>query len=202
MAATLPFRAASGVATVAAGMDPYPDERALLACLRAGDRAAAEALVDRSYRLIFALVCRLSGGDRELAADLTQETYRRAWQALPTFDARSQLSTWLYRIATNLFLNHVRRPRLLTPLDEPQAEGLPDRAARQDEEAIAAQEQERLRAAVLRLPPEQRFPVVAHFWAEVPVREIATAEGRSEVAIRKRLRKAFAVLRRALEEHR
>jgi RNA polymerase sigma-70 factor, ECF subfamily len=202
MAATLPFRAAPPVATVAAGMDPSPDERALLAGLRAGDRAAAEALVDRTYRLIFALVCRLSGGDRELAADLTQETYRRAWQALGGFDGRSQLSTWLYRIATNLFLNHVRRPRLLTPLDEHHAEVLPDRAARQDEEAIAAQEQERLRAAVLQLPPAQRFPLVAHFWAEVPVREIAAGEGITEVAIRKRLRKAFGILRRALEEQR
>lgn len=181
-------------------MDSYPDEPALLAGLRAGDRTAAEVLVDRTYRLIFALVYRLSGGDRELAADLTQETYRRAWQALAGFDGRSQLSTWLYRIATNLFLNHVRRPRLLTPLDERQVEVIPDRARRQDEEVIAAQQQERLRAAVLELRPEQRFPLVAHFWAEVPVREIAVAEGITEVAIRKRLRKAFSILRRALEE--
>src|SRR5436305_14005701 len=96
---------------------PAGEERRLLAALAAGDRAAAERLVEQTYRGVYALLRRLCG-DSDLAADLTQETYRKAWDALPGFDSRAQFSTWLCRIAYNTFLNHLRRPRLLVPLDE------------------------------------------------------------------------------------
>jgi RNA polymerase sigma-70 factor (ECF subfamily) len=175
------------------------EERLLLASLAEGDREAAERLVDRTYRNVFALLCRLSG-DRDLAADLTQETYRRAWAALPSFDGRAQFSTWLYRIATNAFLNHVRRPHAVVPLDEEHARTIPDGAPPQDEDAIAAQSRDRLRRAVLSLPEELRFTVVARYWGEAPVSEIARAEGISGAAVRKRLRRAYRVLAVVLEE--
>jgi DNA-directed RNA polymerase specialized sigma24 family protein len=60
----------------------------------------------------------------------------------------------------------------------------------------------RLRRAVLALPEELRFAVTAHFWGEVPVRDIARQEGLSTMAIRKRLRRAVARLRTALVEER
>jgi RNA polymerase sigma-70 factor (ECF subfamily) len=175
------------------------EERFLLASLAGGDREAAEVLVDRTYRRVFALLCRLSG-DPDLAADLTQETYRRAWTALASFDGRSQFSTWLYRIATNAFLNHVRRPHAVVPLDEEHGSTLRDGSPPQDEEVIAAQTRERLRKAVLGLPEELRFTVAARYWAETPVAEIARAEGISEVAIRKRLKRAYRLLAVVLEE--
>jgi RNA polymerase sigma-70 factor (ECF subfamily) len=148
---------------------------------------------------VFALLCKLSG-DRDLATDLTQETYRRAWAALPSFDGRAQFSTWLYRIATNAFLNHVRRPHAVVPLDEEHVRTLPDGSPPQDEEAIAGQTRERLRRAVLRLPEDLRFTVAVRYWGEAPVAEIARAEGISEVAIRKRLKRAYRLLAVALEE--
>jgi RNA polymerase sigma-70 factor (ECF subfamily) len=174
-------------------------ERELLASLAGGDREAAETLVDRTYRKVFALLCKLSH-DPDLAADLTQETYRRAWAALGSFDGRAQFSTWLYRIATNAFLNHIRRPHAVVPLDDEIGGTLPDGGPRQDDEAIAAQTQERLRRAVLRLPDELCFTVAARFWGETPVPEIARAEGISEVAVRKRLKRAFRLLAVTLEE--
>ncbi len=175
------------------------EERLLLASLAGGDREAANTLVERSYRKVFALLCRLSG-DPDLAADLTQETYRRAWAALASFDGRAQFSTWLYRIATNTFLNHVRRPRAVEPLTEEHGNALPDGSTRQDDDAISAQTHERLRKAVLGLPDELRFTVAARFWGEAPVAEIARAEGISEVAIRKRLKKAYRMLALVLQE--
>jgi RNA polymerase sigma-70 factor, ECF subfamily len=188
-------------ATVTAGMiEPAAEERALLSAVLAGDRTAAESLVDRTYVKIFGLLCHLTGGNRDLAADLTQESYRRAWQALSSFDGRARLSTWLYRIATNVFLNHVRRPRSVVPLEDEHIATVPAVGRRQDDEASDRQLGERLRKAVLRLPEEQRFAVVAFYWGETPVREIAHVEEVSEVAIRKRLRRAMDVLRRALEE--
>jgi len=175
------------------------DEAALLAALAEGDRAAAEALVDRTYRNVYALLCSLAH-DPDIAADLTQETYRRAWAAIGSFDGRSRFGTWLYRIATNTFLNHVRRPHAVVPLDEELGATLPDGAQRQDDEVIEAQTQERLRKAVLGLPEELRFTVAARFWAEAPVVEIAKADGISEVAVRKRLKHAFRLLAVKLQE--
>ena len=175
------------------------EEAQLLAGLADGDRAAAEALVDLTYRNVYALLCRLAR-DHDVAADLTQETYRRAWAALGSFDGRSRFGTWLYRIATNTFLNHVRRPHAVVPLDEELGATLPDGAPRQDDEAIAAQMQDRLRRAVLGLPEELRFTVAARFWAEAPVAEIAKADGISEVAVRKRLKHAYRLLAAELQE--
>lgn len=74
------------------------DERQLLDAIRAGNRGAAERIVERTYAGVFAALYRLSGNS-DTAADLTQETYQKAWTALADFDGRSRLSTWLYRIA-------------------------------------------------------------------------------------------------------
>jgi RNA polymerase sigma-70 factor (ECF subfamily) len=170
----------------------------LLAAVAAGDRAAAERLVESSYQGVYAFLRRLCG-DGELAADLTQDTFRRAWDALPGFHGQAQFSTWLCRIAYNTFLNHLRRPRRLVPLDERHADAVHDPLPLADETLGAAVEGDRLRRAVLGLPEEQRFTVTALYWGERSVREIAAAEGVSGVAIRKRLKRALSALSRALE---
>jgi RNA polymerase sigma-70 factor (ECF subfamily) len=175
------------------------EETTLLASLARGDREAANTLVERTYRNVFALLCRLSG-NTDLAADLTQETYRRAWAALASFDGRAQFSTWLYRIATNAFLNHVRRPHPVEPLNEEHERTLADGTVRQDDGAIEVQTRERLRRAVVALPDELRFAVVARFWGETPVADLARAEGVSQVAVRKRLRRAYRMLAAVLQE--
>jgi RNA polymerase sigma-70 factor (ECF subfamily) len=176
---------------------PPDDERRLLAAIRGGDRTAAEELVDRTYASVFASMVRLCG-DRELAADLTQETYRKAWEALPGFDGRSQFFTWLYRIGYTTFLNHIRRPRLMKSLDDDDAPEMPDRAPGADELLSSSEEAERLRAAVLRLSDDLRFTITAHYWGGLAVKEIAAIEAITTVAIRKRLHKAFTILEEAL----
>src|ERR1700730_15726660 len=95
----------------------HASEGELLAAFAAGDREAAERLVAQSYRVVYALLRRLCG-DGDLAADLTQESYRKAWDALASFDGRARFSTWVCRIAYNTYLNHLRRPRRLLPLEE------------------------------------------------------------------------------------
>lgn len=181
-------------------------ERRLIAALGAGDRAAAEELVERTYRRVYSLLHRLTGGDAELAADLTQETYRKAWAALGGFDGRAQLATWLHRIAYTTFLNHRRRPHLVVAVEDPEqaALGSPAGPAAADpppDEAIdAAESAGRLRRAVLALPESLRYTVTARFWGELPVGEIARQEGVTSVAVRKRLRKAMAILADSLQE--
>lgn len=178
---------------------PRRSERQLLEALAAGDRAAGSELVDRTYRGVWAALFRFTGGDAELASDLTQETYRRAWAAIASFDGRSALSTWLYRIAQTTFLNHIRRPRRLAPLEPEIAAAVADPGEGCEASVIRAEQAERLRRAVLALPGTLRDTVAARFWGEVSVREIAAAEGLTQPAVRKRLARACRLLAAALE---
>lgn len=175
------------------------DERELLAAVRSGDRPAAEEMVERTYSAVFASLFRLCG-DNDLAADLTQETYQKAWAALSGFDGRSQLFTWLYRIAYTTFLNHVRRPRRMTSLDESGAAEVRDASPTADQLLAGSQEAEQLRAAVLQLPHDLRFTVTAHFWGGLAVKDLAELEEITTVAIRKRLHKAFTLLEGILDK--
>lgn len=178
----------------------WADERSLLEAIRSGDRSAAEEMVERTYPAVFASLFRLCG-DNDLAGDLTQETYQKAWAALSRFDGRSQLFTWLYRIAYTTFLNHVRRPKRTTPLDDGEG-GMELRDSSPDAEQLLTTNEtaERLREAVLRLPDDLRFTVTAHFWGGLPVRELAEIEQITTVAIRKRLHRAFTMLESILDE--
>lgn len=183
-------------------MRDQPDgaqERRLLAAAAAGDRQAAEQLVERTYHGVYSLQRRLCG-DPDLASDLTQETYRKAWDALPGFDGRAQFSTWLFRIAYTTFLNQMRRPRRLVPLEEKHESAVPDPAPSADEAVDRSASGDRLRRAVLSLPEELRFTVTALFWGDLPVKEVARQEGVTTVAIRKRLKRALGMLALALEE--
>lgn len=179
---------------------PALDQSALLSSWSTGDRGALARLVESTYRDVFAALVRFTGGDAELAADLTQETYRKAWQALGEFRGDAAFSTWLHRIAWTTFLNHVRRPRPVTSLD---AAG-PIVADGEDAEASASRREqgERLRRAVLALPEPLRSTVANHYWSELPVAEIARLESITDVAVRKRLKKAFGLLRSVLEANR
>lgn len=175
------------------------EEGRLLSALAAGDREAAERLVERTYRGVFALLRRLCG-DPDLASDLTQETYRKAWDALSGFDGRAQFSTWLCRIAYNTFLNHLRRPHRLVPLEDKHEATVADPAPAADETVGQMAAGDRLRRAVLTLPEDLRFTVTALFWGDLPVKEVARQEGVTAVAIRKRLKKALRLLEHALGE--
>lgn len=181
------------------GVTPWSEERRLLAAVRGGDRSAAEELVDRTYPAVYASLFRMCG-DPDSAADLTQDTYRKAWEALAGFDGRSQFFTWLYRIAYTTFLNSIRRPRRIVSLDDADVPEMRDDAPSADDVMSDTEEAERLRKAVLELPEELRFTVTAHFWGGLAVKEIAKIENITTVAIRKRLHKAFTILEGSLDE--
>jgi RNA polymerase sigma factor (sigma-70 family) len=76
------------------------DERKAIAAAAAGNRAAFERLYRLHAARVHALCMRLTG-HRETAEDCVQETFISAWRALPRFEARSALATWLHRIAVN-----------------------------------------------------------------------------------------------------
>src|SRR5512134_1140048 len=90
-------------------------EQSLIRRAQKGDQNAFAALVDAHQRYVYNLALRVLKDENE-ALDLTQETFVRAWTALPNFRGQSQFRTWLYRIATNLCYN--RLPNLRRSLND------------------------------------------------------------------------------------
>jgi len=188
----------SELAMAKAQRRPRSEPRKLIEALRAGDRTAANQVVEQTYALVYASLFRMCG-DADLAADLTQDTYARAWRSLTDFEGRCRFSTWLYRIAYTTFLNHLRKPQRLHPLGEEAAKRLKDPGRGPAGELLQKLDAGRLRRAVLDLPQDLRDAITARYWGEISVREIARAEGLTTVAIRKRIRRAMQRLRVALE---
>ena len=91
------------------------NEQAFIQRAQKGDHDAFAALVDEHQRYIYNLALRVLKDENE-ALDLTQETFVRAWTALPNFRGQSQFRTWLYRIVTNLCYN--RLPNLRRSLND------------------------------------------------------------------------------------
>ncbi|MBY9067312.1 RNA polymerase sigma factor [Hyphomonas sp. WL0036] len=117
----------------------------------AGDAAAVRALVNRYSPGVLALATRMLGETAE-AEDVTQETFIRAWKALPGWEPRAKFSTWLHRVALNLCYDRLRKRREVLP-DE-----LPDRAdvALGPQDALdQAQRVKAVEAAIARLPERQ-----------------------------------------------
>src|SRR4030081_618811 len=86
------------------------DETALVSALRAGDEAAFNELADRHRRELLLHCYRMLGSFHD-AEDALQETLLRAWRGLESFQGRSALRPWLYRIATNACLDAIARRR-------------------------------------------------------------------------------------------
>lgn len=84
------------------------DETLLVRRSQQGDMRAFEALYRNNSGRIYALCYRLCG-QREWAEDFVQETFIKAWQNLASFNGKSQLSSWLHRIASNLVIDKLRQ---------------------------------------------------------------------------------------------
>ena len=91
------------------------NEQSLIQRAQKGDHDAFATLVDEHQRYVYNLALRVVKDENE-ALDLTQETFVRAWTALPNFKGQSQFRTWLYRIVTNLCYN--RLPNLRKSLND------------------------------------------------------------------------------------
>lgn len=137
-----------------------PDDGDLLARAQSGDRFAFSDLVRLHQDEVYTLALRLVA-DRELAADISQEAFVRAWRALPDFRGDAKFSTWMHRITVNVAWTQRRKQRRhrADPIDEsftePAAETIsPERAA----ESAAIQGS--LRVALRELPKPTRTVVV------------------------------------------
>jgi RNA polymerase sigma-70 factor (ECF subfamily) len=175
-------------------MDGLSDE-ILLAGLGAGNAEAAAAFVRRFQSRVYGLALTMLN-EIELAEEVAQETFVRAWRHAATYDARrGRVSTWLLAIARNLAIDQTRI-RAPTPMD-------PEIVASEidlghDDATSDLPERARLRQAVTALPSDQRRALVLAMYAGRTAREIAELDGVPLGTVKTRIRAAMLKLRATL----
>ena len=170
-----------------------PDDAAV-ARLNAGDASALRELYDRYGRLAYSLAYRITG-EAQLAEECAQDTFLTLWRRSADFDPRrGSLPTWLFAIARNRAIELVRR-RARTP--EPAAEVDPgiDPAADPAEVVMAADESQRLAAAMAGLPDEQLEVLQLAYFDGLSQTEIAERVGVPLGTVKGRVRLALERLR-------
>lgn len=171
-----------------------------------GDEGAFGILVRRYQRRLTAFLGQLVG-DIELARELSQEAFIRAWSALERFNPKYRFSTWLFRIAHNLGIDQLRRRRLLTtPLYRTDSEGDEVEVVVSDldkdplghlENRILASE---LREVIDNLRPEYRELVLLRHFGGLSYQDIADFTEMPLGTVKNKLFRAHSVLRKALTD--
>ena len=174
-----------------------PDANQLVETAQRGDRAATVGLIELFYERIYAFLRRLADNDAD-AADLTQRTFGRVWQALPTFAGRSSVSSWMHGIAYHVYVDWRRADRHTEPRSNewwaarPSPEALPDEIVAHADLAAA------IYGSVDELEPDLRHPVQLHYYQDLTLQETADAMGVATSTVKYRLRQALAELQRKL----
>lgn len=156
-----------------AAVDPAR-EAAWAAAGARGDKVALRGIVEAHQDAVYRLLWRLNNGDRELALDLAQDTFVRAFSALDGFRAGAPMRPWLFRIANNLFLDYVRKKRPES-LDELAESGLD--AGYEDPAIAAVGEGTDLAAALAQLPVPWRQALILRHDDDLSYEQIAETLG-------------------------
>jgi RNA polymerase sigma-70 factor (ECF subfamily) len=170
-----------------------------------GDQEAFEAIVHNYQRRVYAVALRMTRR-HEVADDIVQETFVRAYTQLHRFELGRPLAPWLTRIAVNLSINHLTgRVRREQPLED---EKPVDRIRTADENSpnplkslLSAEFARALALAVEKLPPEQKAVFVLRVNEEMRYDEIAESLGISAGTVMSRLYRARTKLKEMLKDH-
>jgi len=178
------------------------DEARLLARARAGDEDAFGQLVEMHSERVYRALRRF-GLDADEASEVAQEVFLRAWRGLDRFQGRSQLSTWLYRIAFNEAqrrLSRRRPPPVAADPDGPDPiAAIPDSPDRgPDARALDRELGEAVDAALARLPPDLRAAVILRDLDGLSTDEAAAAVGVRPAAFKSRLHRGRMAMRELL----
>lgn len=153
-----------------------PDAALVARVLAGNDRHAYSELVRRHQGATRALLRRLCKEDYALADDLAQEAFIQAYRKLAQFRADAAFGTWLYRIAYNVFLMHVRARKQELPLDEALVEDAGDDAGASAVESGSVRELD-VRRALSKLSDEERAAIVQCYYLDRSHEEAAQALG-------------------------
>ena len=139
-------------------------------------------------------------GDPDRAADVTQDTFIKAYRKLETVTDAAATRSWLYRIATNTAIDDMRRRKMLTRMgdEQPQFVNRPDHRPGPEAEVMAATLDERVQRALLMLRPNYRQCLLLSDLEDMSAQQIGEVMGLSYAAVRTLLCRARAEMRRAL----
>jgi RNA polymerase sigma-70 factor (ECF subfamily) len=145
-----------------------------------------------------------------VAEDLAQEVFLRVYRSRGTYEASAKFTTWLYRIATNLAVNHARdtrheRPEVMVSLDEPDEEtgttlDVADGTITVEEALVRRERMLAIRGKVEALPERQKLAVMMHKYQQMDYKQIAEVLKLSESATKSLLFRAYESLREQLRE--
>ena len=177
--------------------------------VKTGDESAFAFLVQKYRRPIIGFLYRMCHNP-STAEELAQEVFLRVYRSRETYEASAKFTTWLYRIATNLAVNHARdtrheRPEVTVRLDEPDPEtgtkpDLADESMSVEQQIVRRERLAAIRSKVNALPERQRMAVIMHKYQQMDYRQIAEVLKLSESATKSLLFRAYETLREQLKE--
>jgi len=178
--------------------DDYLEDRqsSLAARLKNGDRTAAAELVEMYYEQVFLYMRRL-GHDRQISEDLTQEAFLNAWYHIGQLKEGKALTSWLFRIASNVSKLYWRKHKSKKLVSLEWVEN-PETGILVDDGSDEYEQLERLRQAVAELPNKLREVVVLHYLQHLTIGETAEAASIREGTCKSRLSRALRILRKQL----
>ena len=189
-------------------LDPGSDA-AIMLRVAAGDEAGFDFLARKYHRAMIHFLFRMVH-NQEVAEELAQEVFLRVYRSRESYRAEAKFTTWLYRIATNLAVNHARdtrheRSAQTIYLDAPDAEtgSTPEIAGNEpgaEQSMLRAERMKAIKKQVMALPERQRMAVVMHKYQEMDYREIGEVLKLSESATKSLLFRAYQTLRESLKE--
>lgn len=162
------------------------NENHIVESILKGDDDVYAQLVER-YHVGLIIHCERLVGDRDDAEDVAQEAFIKAYKNLKSFDYnKSRFSTWLYKIATNTAIDHLRKNKRSVAVEDIEL------LAQTTEPAILKnEEQTAVREAVLKLmPPEYRLVIEAYYWRGLSYEQIAAELGKPVSTIGTYIRRA------------
>ena len=177
--------------------------------LRSGNMAAFDVLLEKYRKPIVHFMFRMVR-NQAVAEELAQEVFLRIYRSRETYRAEARFSTWLYRIATNLGVNHARdtrreRSASTVYLDEPNPEtgsspDIADSAPDAENRLLHTERMNAIRDHVLSLPERQRTAVLMHKYEGMDYRQIGEILKLSESATKSLLFRAYQTLRDKLKD--
>jgi RNA polymerase sigma-70 factor, ECF subfamily len=174
-------------------------DAAAIEAARRGDRAAQAQLLTALQDVWFRFCLSQLRGDRDRAADATQETGMRFLRQLPTFRGESQLQAWSLSIALNV-VREMRRSRGFETLDPAQEEGRATRVVAAMRLVEDEEERTLMRQTLASLPDRQREAITLRFFEELSVEETATIMQCAAGTVKATVHQALRSLREKLKQ--